>query len=183
MDIQLAQADMRKAYDEGRPGVLVSGLVWALAAGASLVANPQQVVWLFFICGALIHPLAVLIAKLMGATGSAEKANPLQGLALASTAWLIFSLPLAYGIFMLEPLWFFPALMLIIGGRYLVFATLYGIKSYWVLGLALAGSAYPLAVAGASFTQGAALGAVIEISYALVQWVIGVAAHQKTLAE
>ncbi|MBB3167716.1 DUF7010 family protein [Simiduia aestuariiviva] len=171
MDIQIAQSDMRSAYLDGLLGVMVSGLVWTGAAVVSLWASAQLTVWLFFVGGALIHPLAVLMAKLCGASGRHRSDNPLAGLALASTAWLIFSLPIVYGIFLLNPLLFFPAMLLVIGGRYLTFATLYGLKAYWGLGLLLAFSAYPLVVVGATSTQAAALGAFLEVGFASVQLV------------
>jgi hypothetical protein len=110
----------------------------------------------------------VLICRLLGATGSHSKANPLASLAAASTFWLIFSLPLAYGLGQQKSAWFFSAMLLIIGGRYLVFSSLFGMRLYWVLGLSLAGAGFALGWLGASAFLVAAVGAALEIAFALV---------------
>jgi hypothetical protein len=34
--------------------------------------------------------------------------------------------------------WFFPAMLMVIGGRYLSFAVVYGLRTYWALGASLA---------------------------------------------
>ena len=63
-------------------------------------------------------------------------ARPRQ-LALASTAWMILMTPLAYGASRLRIAWFFPAMLLIIGGRYLTAAIMFGDRTYWAFGAAL----------------------------------------------
>ncbi len=88
-------------------------------------------------------------------------------LALESTVWLIFCIPPAYALSRHRIEWFFPAMMLVIGGRYMVFATLYGRRIYWLCGGALALAAYALAVAGARPSAGALSGAAIEAVFAV----------------
>ncbi|RNF85276.1 DUF7010 family protein [Montanilutibacter psychrotolerans] len=171
-DLARAQADMRFAYFGGAAGMLASSIAWLCAAVAAAQVAPRQAVWVLFIGGMLIHPLGVLIAKLLGRPGNHSKGNPLGSLALASTAWLIFSLPLAYAVSLLRIEWFFPAMLLVIGGRYLVFSSLFGMRIYWVCGLALAGAGYFLAQAGASPTLGAAAGAAIEAVFAAAIFVL-----------
>jgi hypothetical protein len=116
----------------------------------------------------LIHPLGVLICKLLGARGSHTPGNPLGLLAGASTFWLIFCLPLAYLLGMQKPGWFFSAMLIIIGGRYLVFSTLFGMQLYWVLGLALAASGFALGYLVVPVYVGAATGAALEAVFAVV---------------
>ena len=162
-----AQLDMRTAYYDGAPGILCSGMVWLVAGMAALNLSDQQGVWTLLIGGMFIHPAAILLNKMLGRTGKHHPANPLASLAMASTFWMIMCLVLAYGVSMLRIEWFFPAVLLIIGGRYMTFATLYGMRFYWAIGIALAAAAYPLIAAGASPAMGALAGGAIEVAFAI----------------
>ncbi len=168
MSVTEAQSDMRRGYDSGGPGILASSLAWLVAAGVAALASPQRAVWALLIGGMFIHPVGLLLCKLMGARGAHTKGNPLGQLAGASTFWLIFCLPIAYVLSVRQPGLFFPAMLLIIGGRYLVFATLYGMKLYWVLGLVLAAAGFALASLHASAFVGALVGAVLEACFGIV---------------
>jgi hypothetical protein len=166
-DLPQAQADMRHAYCSGATGVFASSTAWLAAAIATRVASPERAVWVLFIGGMLIHPVGVLLSKLLGRPGVHARGNPLGALAMASTLWLIFMLPLAYAASRLRIEWFFPAMLLVIGGRYLGFGTLFGLRIYWALGLVLAGAGYLLGQARATPTLGASAGAAIEAAFAL----------------
>ncbi|WP_332701616.1 DUF7010 family protein [Devosia sp.] len=168
MTITGAQHDMRHGYFSGAPGILASALAWSVATGFAAFSSPQQAIWALLIGGALIHPVGVLLCRLFGAPATHTKGNPLGQLAGASTFWLIFSLPLAYVLGLQHPAWFFVAMLLVIGGRYLVFATLYGMRLYWALGLALAGAGFALAALSASALVVVATGAAIELVFAVV---------------
>jgi hypothetical protein len=165
-DLSQAQADMRFAYCSGASGVLASSIAWLCAAVASIQGSPKQAVWVLFIGGMLIHPVGVLISRLLGRPGNHSKGNPLGSLAWASTLWLIFSLPLAYATSLLRIEWFFPAMLLVIGGRYLVFSSLFGLRIYWACGLALAGAGFFLGQGRVSPTLSAFSGAAIEAAFA-----------------
>jgi len=154
-----AQRDMRHAYMDGAPGVLTSGTVWLIAGMACILRSPAEAVWALFIGGMLIHPVALVLLKLSGRPAAHARTNPLGTLALMTTIWMILSLPLAYGVSMLRIEWFFPAMLFVIGGRYLTFATLYGMRIYLLFGAVLALAGYALGAQGA----GAAAGAAIEI--------------------
>ena len=162
-----AQADMRSGYCSGGAGILASALAWTAAAGAAALVSPERSVWVLFVGGMLIHPVGMLICRLLGASGKHTRGNPLASLAGASTFWLIFMLPLAYGLSLHDIDWFFPAMLLVIGGRYLVFATLFGMRLYWVLGLALAAAGFALGRVGAPAVVAAAVGASIEMAFAV----------------
>lgn len=162
-----AQADMRHAYLGGAPGILVSGTVWCIAGLVCLWHSPQQAVWALFIGGMLIHPLSVLLLKALKRPGTHSSNNPFGPLAMASTFWMIASLPLAYVASMMRPEWFFPAMLLVIGGRYLTFSTIYGQRLYWPFGAVLGCAAWALAVANASPAAGAFSGAAIEAVFGL----------------
>ncbi|UXI70297.1 DUF7010 family protein [Tahibacter amnicola] len=166
-DLPQAQSDMRTGYCSGGAGVLASSLAWFAAAIATIKASPQQAVWVLFIGGMAIHPVAILICKLFGRSGKHAKTNPLGALAAASVFWLIFSLPLAYVVSLYRIEWFFPAMLLVIGGRYLTFSTLFGLRVYWVLGMALAGTGYLLGKFAVTPTLGAFAGASVEALFAV----------------
>lgn len=158
---------MRLAYYGGALGILTSAMAWLAAAVVAATASPQRAVWTLFIGGMLIHPLAVVWNKLIGRTGNHTAGNPLGGLALAGTAWMILMMPLAFAVSRLDVAWFFPAMLLIIGGRYLAFSTLFGTATYWLLGAALALAGIALAMLRASPTIGAFTGAAIEAGFGL----------------
>jgi len=163
-----AQADMRLGYYSGAAGVLASALAWSAAAGTAALVSPERAIWVLLVGGMLIHPVGVLICRLLGAPGAHSKLNPLGPLAAASTFWLIFSLPLAYGLGLQKPEWFFAAMLLIIGGRFLVFATVYGMRLYWALGISLAAAGVASHWLGLPAPVVAVAGAAIEGSFAVV---------------
>lgn len=162
-----AQLDMRTAYYGGAPGVLCSGLVWLSAGMVALQLSAVQAVWTLLIGGMFIHPAAVVLNKVLGRSGKHNPSNPFGSLAMASTFWMIMCLLLAYGVSMIRVEWFFPAVLLIIGGRYMTFATMYGMRVYWVMGVVLALAAYPLFAYSASPATGALAGGGIEVAFAV----------------
>jgi hypothetical protein len=168
LSITAAQADMRAGYYSGATGILASALAWFVAAGFALLATPSQAVWALLIGGMFIFPIGLLLCKLIGARGAHLPGNPLGELAGASTFWLIASLPIAYVVSLRQPALFFAAMLLIIGGRYTVFATIYGMRLYWLLGIALVAAGFGLAVLKASAFVGALSGALIELSFAVL---------------
>lgn len=172
MDMSAAQQDMRRGYLSGAPGILASSLAWFAATYVAWQMSPEQAVWVLFVGGMLIYPVGLVIAKICGASGDFSKGNALGGLAIATTFWLIFSLPLAYvaSLQMIE--WFFPAMLLIIGGRYLTFATIYGMRLFWALGLALAGAGFLLGFAAMTPMLSALAGASIELVFAIAAFAL-----------
>jgi hypothetical protein len=168
MTVVAAQADMRRAYLDGAPGVVVSGLAWAAAAGTAALVSPERAMWVLLVGGALIHPVAVLFERLLGASGKHASGNPLVALVGASTVWMILSLPIAYVVGLQRPAWFFCAMLLVIGPRYMVFATSFGMRVYWALGIALAGAGCMLAWLGGSPLVVAGAGSAIELAFGAV---------------
>ena len=58
--------------------------------------------------------------------------------------------------------WFYPAMMVLVGARYLPFATLYGMRSFLVLGAALISSGIAIALyLPGNFSLGGWVGGVI----------------------
>ena len=163
---------MRHGYCSGGAGILASAIAWSCAAGTAIFASPQRAMWILLIGGVLIFPASVLICRLLGTRGSHTKGNPLGSLAAASTFWLIFCILVALVLGLLQIQWFFPAMLLIIGGRYLSFASIYGMALYWGLGLVLAaaGLGYGglvLSSFSVPITATALTGAVIEVLFAV----------------
>lgn len=99
--------------------------------------------------------------------GTHTRGNPLGLLALETTVLLLLGFPLAYVVSQAQVSWFFPAMLLVIGGRYLTFATLYGLRVYWACGALLAGAGFLLVAMRAPFSVGAFVGGALEIGFAL----------------
>lgn len=161
-----ARRDMRMAYLDGAPGMLASSLAWAIAGCVAAWMSPQRAVWALFAGGVFIHPVGVLFARALGRTGRHAPGNPLAALAMATTFWMILMLPLAYGVSLLRIDLFFPAMLFVIGGRYLCFDALYGSRLYWFCGAALALAGYGLAALHAPVALGGFAGAAIEALFA-----------------
>lgn len=159
------QQDMRRSYQWGATGAITSGLVWLAAAAVAFDGTPKQAVWTLFIGAAFIFPVSNVIDRLLGAAGKHHPQNVFGRLALESTVWMLMCLPGAYALSLYRMEWFFPAVLMIIGGRYLVFATIYGTKLYWLLGGLLGAAAYLLVSLSAPPHVAAFSGAMIEIFF------------------
>lgn len=178
-----AQLDMRSAYLSGAIGAIVSGTVWAVAGCVAAWISPQRGVWALFIGGVFIHPVAALLARLLGRLGKHSADNPLGALAMATTLWMIMMLPLAYGVSLLRIDLFFPAMLFVIGGRYLCFQTLYGIRMYWIFGATLALAGYGLAVLQAPVALSGLTGAAIEIVFGCCLLLVGTRREARVRAQ
>ena len=169
--IKSAQSDMRRGYSYGAPGVLVSGSVWLVSGVVALTVSAQMSVLTLLVGGALIFPLSMLMCKLLGLPHGHTAGNPLGVLAGEGTVWLVAGCAIAYGVSVLRIEWYFPAMLLVIGGRYLTFQTLYGLRIYWVLGALLGATGFALALLRAPPVIGAFSGATIELISAIVLFV------------
>ncbi len=166
-NISQAQSDMRKGYANGSIGMIVSGLVWLTSAIVSLQFSDNHAIWTLLVGGMFIHPLGVLLCKLMRFSGTYTKGNPLGNFGMEGTVFMIMCLPLAFGLSLQHPEWFFQGMLLIIGGRYLTFASIYGNKLYWVLGAVLGVAAYLLFNYKVHSFGSALTGSLIEIIFGL----------------
>lgn len=166
MLIEQAQADMRHAYFGGATGVTTSGLAWLAAALVAFLVSPRGAMAALFIGGMFIHPAAMLLSKLLGRPGAHTKGNPLAPLALESTVWLLLAIAIAFLASMQRAEFFFIAMLLTIGGRYFTFATLYGLKLYWICGAVLAAAGFALAALGSDTALIALTGGILELVFA-----------------
>jgi hypothetical protein len=162
------QHEMCLAHYDGAAGILVSGLVWLAAALVSVQLGVNNAVWTLLIGGAFIYPLGLLVTKALGRSAKTDKANALNQLAMASTVWLILCCVMAYGLFLLKPQLFFPAMMAVIGCRYLIFASIFGKSIFWMLGASLIIAANLTFFLAVSPSIAAGLGGLIEIVFAIV---------------
>lgn len=162
-----AQRDMRHAYFGGAAGMFASALVWLAAGCVAWYDSPRNGVLALCIGGTLIHPLGVLFARGLGRPGSHSKGNPLGNLALEGTIWMLVGVALAFVLSYWRIELFFPAMLCVIGGRYLTFATVYGMRIYWACGVALAMAGWLLAANSAFMAAGGFAGAAIEFVFAV----------------
>jgi hypothetical protein len=142
--------------------MLVSSIAWFTAALVAAHQSPQRAVVALFVGGILIHPISTVLTKLLGRSARHSPANPLARLVFETTVWLIACLPLAYVVSRFRIEWFFPAMMLVIAGRYTVFSSVFGSRIFWVCGAALMAAAYALVKLNATPEVGALTGASIE---------------------
>lgn len=168
MNFKEFQKDMRIAYLGGGTGIIVSGLIWLISGLAGMYLTKETSILTFFIGGMLIYPLGVYSSKLLKRSGKHQKNNPLAKLAFESTAILFIGLFIAYSIFLVQQLWFFPVVLMIIGVRYLVFQSVYGMKVYWILGLLLIVSGMLCLISNQPFHFGGITGGIIELIFGIV---------------
>ncbi len=169
--INEAQDDMSDAYFHGIPGIIISGSIWFLCGMISLLFTPKTGIAALIFGGTLIFPLSVLLCKLLGCRGKHKGGNPLAPLTLEGTFQMLFSIPIAVGAAFYKLEWFFPAMLLVIGGRYLTFCTIYGNRVFWAFGGVLASSAIALAVINAPVYIGGIIGGAVEFLFALIIYI------------
>lgn len=170
--ITQAQSDMCKSYGNGSIGILSSGLVWLISSIVAFKISDKQSVWTLLIGGVFIHPLSILLSKVVGLSGTHSKENPLGKLAMEGTIFMLMCLPLAFGLSLQKSEWFFQGMLLIIGGRYLTFSSIYGKKIYWILGSIIGIAAYFLFSFKIRSSFSALTGSVIEISFGLIMFIL-----------
>ncbi|NMH89277.1 DUF7010 family protein [Flavivirga algicola] len=163
-----AQKDMRKSYFGGGPGAFVSGIVWLTSGITALIGTKQISVLVFFFGGMLIHPLGIVLSKALNRSGKHKSGNPLSYLALESTFILFIGLFIAYFSLQVRPNWFFSIMILIIGGRYLVFSSIYGMRVYWIFGATLILSGIGGLIFNTPFHLIGLIGGIIEILYSSI---------------
>ena len=168
MDIKIAQEDMRSAYLGGGPGALSSGIIWIVAGILAMYTSPQTSILCFFFGGMLIHPMGIMISKLFKRTGKHKEGNPLAKLAMESILILFAGLFIAYATFQINQAWFFPVMLMIIGSRYILFQTIYGMKIYWIFGLVLTITGVIFLLSNQPLYLAALIGGIIEIIFSLL---------------
>ena len=170
--IEQAQADMRKGYADGSVGTIVSGLVWLISAVICYQYSASKAVFALFIGGMFIYPVGVVLGKALGLRAAHTEGNPLGSFAMEGTVSMLMCLPLAFVLSLQQVEWFFQGMLLIIGGRYLTFASIYGKRIYWVLGAILGVAAYLLFYFRIGSFISLLTGSFIEISFGSAMFVL-----------
>lgn len=137
MQLEDLQSNMRQAYMGGGPGVLVSAATWLVAGALTFYFNETTGIIAFFIGGIFIIPIGIFIAKLFNRSGNDTKGNTLAILSFECTAILFIGLFISYIVFLLKTEWFFTIMLMIVGARYFIFQTIYGMKIYWLIAIAM----------------------------------------------
>lgn len=168
MTFEENQSDMRRGYLSGAPGLFVSGTVWLAASIVAALVSLRPALWTLLVGGMMIFPLSVVLTKLLGRAGQHTKGNPLGTLAGEGTVWFVAGIALAFVLGLTRMDLFFPAMLMLIGGRYLTFQTLYGLKLYWACGGALLALGLAAAFLRLSPTLAAAAGGVTELVFGVI---------------
>lgn len=134
MNISEAQADVRRSFVGGGPGVVVSGFVWASAATATAQSGVAVGFALLFFGGMLIFPLSLLASRGLFRRAGTQPKNGLIPIALESTAAMIAGLFAAYLLLGPSPDLVMPVAAIAVGTHYFAFRTLYGDVTFLILG-------------------------------------------------
>lgn len=165
MTVAAAQRDVRESHLCGAPGMLVSGLLWLGSGVVALLVSPRTAMLVISLGGMFIYPVGMALTRLLGRSALLARANPFGALARESAFIIPLCLPLVFAAAVAHVEWFFPALMVLVGAHYLPFVTLYGMRLYYLLGLALIVVGLLLGLGRASFEAGAFAGGLIELAF------------------
>lgn len=166
-----AQEEMRSGYANGFLGVAVSGVVWTVTSAIIHYYSVNNGIWALLIGGMLISPITSIFGKILGIKGTHAKDNPMGKLAMEGTIWMLMCIPLAYALSRQNEAWFFQGMAMIIGGRYLTFATVYGLRVYWVLGGALGVMTYILFSMNAGAFMSTGCVGIVELIFSVIIYI------------
>jgi len=169
VEIARAQRDVRDVYARGSYGQFVSGVIWLLAAGTSVLASNTAGMVVLLAGGTLIFPATTLLLKAAGGPAALPKGHPMAALAMQIAFTVPLGLLVAVAAAGDRPEWFFPASMIIVGAHYLPFTFLYGMPVFAVLGgvLTLGGTALALWLPN-SFATGGWMTGVLLLVFATI---------------
>ena len=134
MTVEEAQAEIRHCYGGGGFGMVVSGLVWLSAAFVVSRHGVGTGFAVLFLGGMLIFPVSAFVAQVFSRRPKPVPGNPLGLLALEATIAMIGCLFAAWLFVPLKPGYVFPIAAIAVGLHYLAFQTVYGDRTYWLLG-------------------------------------------------
>ena len=114
MEIQDAQREVRHSYIGGFWGQLVSSGIWLASATLGTWTTPRASILTAVIGGFFIFPLTLMLLRLSGRTP--DRRNPFNSLGMQVAFVLPFSMLLLVPVGLYRLNWFFPALMVLVGG-------------------------------------------------------------------
>ncbi|MEL6687918.1 MAG: hypothetical protein AAFP97_09875 [Pseudomonadota bacterium] len=133
MDIQAAQADIRRAYRGGGLGAIVSGLVWVMSGVVTLLHGINIGYLALFFGGMLIFPVSSFLERLILKNPSPDPDNPFGRLAFETVPPMIAMLIAVWFLIPHYPEWVFPFAAIAVGTHYFGFRSAYGMFTYWAL--------------------------------------------------
>lgn len=167
MKISDAQKEVRTVYLGAFSGLIVTSIIWGLAAAAGTWRTTGLAIVILVVGGSFIFPLSQLLLKIMGGPTTLSKENPLGMLAMQ----IAFTIPLAYPVIYAAGVhninWVFPAFLVIVGAHYLPFIFLYGMWQFGVLSVLLVALGTAIGIYFPdSFALGGWVGAVVYLLFA-----------------
>jgi hypothetical protein len=176
-----AQHDLSRAYVGGGPGVVVSGLVWLMAAGVLYIQGVGAAFAALFFGGMLIFPLSKLVCRFLFRRENESPSNPFGMTVLECTIAMIGGFFAAWLFLASNPALVFPLAAIAVGTHYFAFKTAYGDRLFWLVGTFVTaiglGDIYLSQIAGST----ALLVAVTEIVFGVALTIRAIGAS-KTLA-
>lgn len=133
MVISDAQQDLRRAYVGGGPGVIISALIWLVAALTQHTQGVGAGFAALFFGGMLIFPGAKLVSRTVFHRENESSSNPFGMTVLESTIAMIGGLFAAWLFLPSKPTLVFPLAAIAVGTHYFVFKSVYGDRSFWLL--------------------------------------------------
>ena len=137
LTIAEAQRDVRVTFHAGFPGHLVVAAIWFASAALATWGSVRAGIVTLVFGGMFIFPLTQLVLRTMGRPASLSKGHPMNALAMQTAFIVPLCLPLIGAAALHHVAWFYPAFMIVVGVHYLPFVTLYGMRSFAVLGAIL----------------------------------------------
>lgn len=134
MNIETAQAELRRAYLRGGPGAIVSAIVWLAAAFAASEFGVGRGFAVLFFGGMLIFPVATIIVRVLLRRPPVSKDNP-GGLTVIEAIFpMIGGLLTAWLFVPYRSEFVFPLAAFAVGAHYFGFRSAYGDWTNWALG-------------------------------------------------
>ncbi len=167
MELAAAQSDLRRAYTDAGPGIIVSGLVWLIAAYAEAAEGLTTGFIVLFVGGMFIYPGALLVNRVILRRAKEQAGNPGGPLVLEGTVTMIAGLVAAWLFIPYRPDLVMPIAAIMVGTHYLVFKTAYGMKEYYLL------AALVTLVGSAAIFQFVALPIEVTLLVAIIELAFG----------
>ncbi len=133
MEIEVAQAEIRRSYLRGGPGAIVSGFVWLASGVTAVVSNVRVGFAVLFFGGMLIFPIATFIVRTLLRRKPVSRNNPGGLTVIETTIPMIAGFLTAWLLLPYRPDFAFPVSAIAVGAHYFGFRTAYGDWTNWVL--------------------------------------------------
>jgi hypothetical protein len=164
-----AQREVRTVYAGGFFGQTVSGFVWLASAALGTWATPRSAILMLVVGGFFIFPLTTAALSTLGRPSSLNPANPFRHLAVQVAFVLPLSMPVVAPVAAYRLVWFYPAMMVLVGAHYLPFAFLYGMRSFIPLSALLVSGGIVIAMfLPGAFSLGAWVTGAVLLAFAVV---------------